>query len=121
LQNKKGTPLTLGVSPHGLQLYRFNQTATQPIVRFSWAECAELSYQEVCVCVRRLSSFAATLTEARLYAPVLQKRFTVVCHDSGTRPFSIFTQRSRTCLQILYLCVGLHHLCAPRVLWCAVA
>lgn len=44
-QNKKGTPLTLGISPKGLFVYRYGQKV-HPVVKFSWAECSELAYTE---------------------------------------------------------------------------
>ena len=40
-----GTPLTMGINPRGLYIYRLGQTA-HPVVKFSWAECSELSYTE---------------------------------------------------------------------------
>ncbi len=45
VKNKKGTPLTLGASPHGLYLYRHNQLH-KPVVTFSWTECSELAFTD---------------------------------------------------------------------------
>lgn len=88
VKNKKGTPLTLGVSPHGLFVYRLNRV-TQAVVKFSWAECSELSFTE--------------------------KKFTIQVHDKNTKAFSVYCTRAKVCQRILRLCVGLHQLYVQTV------
>ena len=53
IKNKNGTPLILGVSPKGLYAFRLNNLL-QPVVSFSWAECAELAFadKKFTICVR---------------------------------------------------------------------
>jgi hypothetical protein len=55
IKNKNGTPLILGVSPKGLYVFRLNNLL-QPVVSFSWAECAELAFadKKFSICVRGL-------------------------------------------------------------------
>jgi hypothetical protein len=45
VKNSQGTPLVLGVNPHGLFIFRHSQLH-RPVVTFSWAECSELSFTE---------------------------------------------------------------------------
>ena len=45
VKNNQGTPLVLGVNPHGLFVFRHMQLH-RPVVTFSWAECSELSFTE---------------------------------------------------------------------------
>ena len=39
VKNKKGTALTLGINPVGLNVYRLGDTTGEPVVKFGWAEC----------------------------------------------------------------------------------
>eukprot|EP00039_Didymoeca_costata_P015190 m.254297 g.254297 ORF g.254297 m.254297 type:complete len:767 (-) comp16170_c2_seq1:2644-4944(-) len=83
VKNKKGTPLTLGISPKGLFVYRYGQKV-HPVVKFSWAECSELAYTE--------------------------KKFKIAVHDKETKAFSVYCSRPQICQRVLHLCIGLHRL-----------
>jgi hypothetical protein len=83
VKNKKGTPLTIGIHPTGLNVFRLGE-ATNPVVRFGWAECSELSYTE--------------------------KKFKIEVHDRETKAFSVYCSRAQICQQVLHLCIGLHRL-----------
>eukprot|EP00042_Codosiga_hollandica_P046244 m.484138 g.484138 ORF g.484138 m.484138 type:complete len:798 (-) comp57197_c1_seq9:252-2645(-) len=83
IKNKKDTALVLGVSPVGLYVYRPHHM-TNPVVEFSWAECAALSYSD--------------------------KKFTIEVHDKQTKPFQVYANRSKIAGNILHLCMGLHKL-----------
>ena len=72
-----------GINPVGLHVYRLGDT-TQPVVKFGWAECSELSYTE--------------------------KKFKIEVHDRETKAFSVYCSRSQICQQVLHLCIGLHRL-----------
>ena len=89
VKNKKGTALTLGINPVGLHVYRLNDTSGDPVVKFGWAECAELSYTE--------------------------KKFKIEVHDRETKAFSVYCSRSQICQQVLHLCIGLHRLFVQEV------
>lgn len=91
VKNKKGTPLNMGLHPHGVNVYRLGQKHS-PICKFSWAECSELSFSE--------------------------KKFSIQVHDREVKPFSVYCNRVHTCLQVLNQCVGLHRLYVQTVrLW----
>jgi hypothetical protein len=45
IKNKNGTPLTMGVSPRGLYVFRLNNLQ-KAVVSFSWAECSELAFTD---------------------------------------------------------------------------
>eukprot|EP00048_Salpingoeca_helianthica_P015518 m.227187 g.227187 ORF g.227187 m.227187 type:complete len:806 (-) comp17143_c0_seq1:162-2579(-) len=83
VKNSQGTPLVLGVNPHGLFLFR-NEQLHRPVATFSWAECSELSFTE--------------------------KKFSIQVHDKETKAFSVTCSRSKICQRILNLCIGLHRL-----------
>jgi len=90
VKNKKGTPLTLGVSPQGLFVYRLERVNNQePVVKFSWSECSELAFTE--------------------------KKFTIQVHDKNTKAFSVYCARAKVCQRVLRLCVGLHQLYVQTV------
>ena len=88
VKNKQGTPLSLGVSPHGLYVFRLNKL-DHPVVKFSWAECSELSFTE--------------------------KKFTIMVHDRNTKAFSVYCSRAKVCQRVLRTCVGLHQLYVQTV------
>lgn len=83
VKNSQGTPLVLGINPHGLFMFR-NEQLHRPVATFSWAECSELSFTE--------------------------KKFSIQVHDKETKAFSVTCARSKICQRILNLCIGLHRL-----------
>ena len=99
VKNKKGTPLSMGINPRGLNIYRLGQTS-HPVVKFSWAECSELSYTE--------------------------KKFKIEVHDKETKALSVYVSCARNArnariarrwsFHLLHTCPSMPYLAWMRVL-----